>query len=62
MCILIARQRLMKHFPAEADARNNGTSVARQRCGKHSSSTIEVVFSVLPLQSGYKEVFGRTEG
>jgi hypothetical protein len=27
---IIARQRVGKHVPAEANARNNGTSIARQ--------------------------------
>jgi hypothetical protein len=36
-----ARQRLGKHIPAEAYARNNRTSVARQRISKQAFSTIE---------------------
>jgi hypothetical protein len=52
----IARQRLGKHIPAEAYARNR-TSIARQRISKHASLTIEVVFSALSVQSDYKEVF-----
>jgi hypothetical protein len=53
----IARQRLGKHIPAEAYARNNKTSIIRQRISKHASSTIEVVSSACSVQSGYKEVF-----
>jgi hypothetical protein len=60
-CILIARQRLAKHIPAEANERNNMTSTVRQRCRKHASSTIGAVFSVRPVQNSYKEVFGTTE-
>jgi hypothetical protein len=37
----IARQRLGKHIPAEAYARNNRTSIARQRISKQALSTIE---------------------
>jgi hypothetical protein len=37
----IARQRVGKHIPAEANARNNRTSVGRQRNCKHASVTIE---------------------
>jgi hypothetical protein len=44
-CILIARQRLTKHIPAEANAWNR-TSLARQQHAKIASSTIEAVFSV----------------
>jgi hypothetical protein len=40
-CIPIARQRLGKHIPAEAYARNNRTSIARQRISKQAFSTIE---------------------
>jgi hypothetical protein len=32
----IARQRLGKHIPAGANARNNMTSIARQRTSKHA--------------------------
>jgi hypothetical protein len=39
--ILIARQRLGKHIPAEAYASNNRTSIARQRISKQAFSTIE---------------------
>jgi hypothetical protein len=42
----ITRQRVAKHIPAEANARNNKTSIARQRRGKQSLSTIQAVFSV----------------
>jgi hypothetical protein len=40
-CTPIARQRFGKHIPAEANAQNNTTSVARQRSYKHASLTIE---------------------
>jgi hypothetical protein len=40
-CILIARQRLGEHIPAETNGRNNTTSIARQRISNHTSSTIE---------------------
>jgi hypothetical protein len=53
-CIPIARQRLGKHIPAEANARNNKTSIAGQRISKRASLTIEAVFSVWSVQSGYK--------
>jgi hypothetical protein len=39
-CIPVARQRLGKHIPMQANALNNGTSIAKQRRGKHASSTI----------------------
>jgi hypothetical protein len=53
-----ARQRLGKHIPARAEARNNITSIARQRISEHAYLTIEAVFSAWSVQSGYKEVFG----
>jgi hypothetical protein len=56
-CKPIASQRLGKHIPAEANARNNKTSTATQGISKHSSLTIEVVFSVWSVQSGYKEEY-----
>jgi hypothetical protein len=40
-CIPIARQRLGKHIPVEAYARNNSTSIAKQRVSKQAFSTIE---------------------
>jgi hypothetical protein len=60
-CIPIARQRLGKHIPAQANARKNGTFIARQRISKHASLTPEAVFSVGSVQRGYKEMFGSTE-
>jgi hypothetical protein len=54
----IARQRLGKHIFAEANARNNRAFITRKRISKHPSLTIEEVFSVECVQSGYKEVFG----
>jgi hypothetical protein len=55
--IPIARQRLDKHIPAGANARNNGPSIARQRISKHAYLKIEAVFSAWSVQSGYKEEF-----
>jgi hypothetical protein len=46
----IARQRLGKHIPAGAKARNNRTSTGRQRISKHASLTIEAVFSAWSVQ------------
>jgi hypothetical protein len=47
----IARQRVAKHIPAEAKARNNRTSIGRQRRGKHAFATIEeAAFSMDPPQ------------
>jgi hypothetical protein len=60
-CIPIARQRLGKHIPAEANSRNNRTSIPRQRTSKHTSLTTEAVFSAWSVHSGYKEVFGSRE-
>jgi hypothetical protein len=59
-CISIARQRLGKNIPAQANSRNNRTYIARQRISKNTSITIEDVFSAWFVQSGYKEVFGST--
>jgi hypothetical protein len=47
-CIPIARQRLGKQIPAEVNARNSRTSIARQRISKHVSLTVESVFSAYP--------------
>jgi hypothetical protein len=44
----ISRQRVVKHIPAESHARNNRTSIARQRHGKQALSTINDVFSTGP--------------
>jgi hypothetical protein len=44
-CILIVKQKLGKRIPAGANARNNRTSIARQRISKHSCLTIDAVFS-----------------
>jgi hypothetical protein len=46
---------LGKHIPAEANARNNMTSVARQRISKHTFLKIKFVFSVWSVKIGYKE-------
>jgi hypothetical protein len=53
MCIPIARQRLDKCFPAEANA-HNSTSIARQRRGEYALSTIAAVFSVRSVPRSYK--------
>jgi hypothetical protein len=45
-CILIARKRLAKHIPAEANARNNKTSISRQQTSKHASLTTEGLSSL----------------
>jgi hypothetical protein len=52
----IARQQVTKHIPAEADALKNMRSTARQQRGKQALSTIQAVFSVESVQSGYKRV------
>jgi hypothetical protein len=52
--IFITRQRLGKHIFAQAYARNNRTSIARQRTSQHASLTIEAVFFAWFVQSGYK--------
>jgi hypothetical protein len=45
----IARQRVAKHISTEANARNNRSSIVRQRRGKHAFKTIqEAVFSICP--------------
>jgi hypothetical protein len=54
MCVATAGQRFAKRIPAEANARNNRTSIATQRRGKHASPTIEAVFSVWYVPKGYK--------
>jgi hypothetical protein len=54
--VLIARQRLSKHIPVEANARNNKTSIAVHRISKHASLATEAVFSAWSVQSGCKEV------
>jgi hypothetical protein len=53
----IARQRLGKHIPAGSNGPNIRTSIVRQRISKHTSLTIEAVFSAWSVQNGYKEVF-----
>jgi hypothetical protein len=51
--MIIARQRLGKQlFASQLD--NNKESTAKQRRGKQASSTIQTVFSVEYVQSGYK--------
>jgi hypothetical protein len=51
----VVRQRLGKNIPAGANARNNSTSIARQRISKHASLRAEAVFSVWPVQSVIKK-------
>jgi hypothetical protein len=53
----IHRQQLGKHIPAEANARNTKTSIARQRIRKHALLTIEAVLSALSVQSDDKIEF-----
>jgi hypothetical protein len=60
-CIPIARQRLGKHIPVQANACNNRTSLARQWISKHTSLAIKAVFSAWSMQSGCNEVFGNIE-
>jgi hypothetical protein len=50
---LIGRQRLDKHIPAEANTRNNTTSIARQQISKQAS-TIESLFSAWSVPRCYK--------
>jgi hypothetical protein len=52
-CTPIARQRVGRHVPTEAHARNNRTSNARQRSCKHKSLTIEDGVSVESVQRSY---------
>jgi hypothetical protein len=48
-------ERLGKHIPAGAKARDSRMSIARQRRGKHTSSTIKAVFSAWFMQGVIKE-------
>jgi hypothetical protein len=48
--IPIARQRLGKHITSRANARDNRSTIARQRRGNHASSTIQAVFCVVPAK------------
>jgi hypothetical protein len=52
----IARQRVTKHIPADANTWNNRRSITKQRRGKQALPTIQAVFSVGSVQSGYKRV------
>jgi hypothetical protein len=45
----------------QANSLKNRASTARQRIIKHTSLTIEVVFSLGSVRSGCKEVFGNIE-
>jgi hypothetical protein len=51
----MSKQRVTKHIPAEANARNNRSVTIKQR-GKQALSTIQAVFSMGSVQSGYKRV------
>jgi hypothetical protein len=51
----ISRQRLGKHIVAEANARNDKTSIVRQRISKHAY--LAEAFSAWSVQNGYKEKF-----
>jgi hypothetical protein len=50
-----ARQRLGKHIPAGANARNNRTVIARQRISEQTFSTTEAVFSAWSVPRCYLE-------
>jgi hypothetical protein len=54
--IPIARQRLGKHIPVEANPCNNRTSIARQRITKHASLTIKAAFSAWPVTLVIKKI------
>jgi hypothetical protein len=54
--IPFARQWDAKHIPAEANMQKSRTSIARQQGGKQALSTIQAVFSMGSMQSGYKRV------
>jgi hypothetical protein len=61
-CIQIARQRLCKHIPAEAYARNNRTPISMQRISKRTLSTIEsLCFLRVPCRGVIKEQRGSFE-
>jgi hypothetical protein len=51
----IARQGLGKHIPAEAYARNNRTSIARQRISKQTSTIQRLCFLRGPCRGIIKE-------
>jgi hypothetical protein len=52
----IASQRVAKQIPTKANAWSNRGSIARLRRCKEALSTIQLVFSVGSVQSGYKRV------
>jgi hypothetical protein len=54
MCIPIARQWLNKYIHTQANVHDNRMSVVRQQRGTHALSTVQAVFSVWPVQRGYK--------
>jgi hypothetical protein len=53
-CTPIARQRVGKHVPAEENARNSMTSIAKQWSCRHAFLT-RTVFSVWSVQRSYLE-------
>jgi hypothetical protein len=55
----IKRQQVAKHILAEAKARNNRTSIARQRRGKRAFRQYRL-FSVVSVQNSYNRVEFRT--
>jgi hypothetical protein len=57
----IARQRLGKHIPAQANARNYRISIAKQRISKQASLTVEAMFSAWFVRNGYEEEFSWEE-
>jgi hypothetical protein len=50
----IVRQRLGEDIPAGANARQKRTSIARQRSGKHASSTIEAFSRVVRTEELFR--------
>jgi hypothetical protein len=58
---VVTWQRLGKHIPAEANARNNRKFITKQRISKHASLTLETMFSAWSVRSGYEEVFIRRD-
>jgi hypothetical protein len=57
-CFIIVGLSLLwhrKHIPAGVNPRDNRMSIARQRHGKYAPSTIQAVFPVWSMQSGYKK-------
>jgi hypothetical protein len=52
--MLSARQRFSEQIPKETNAQNNRMFIARQRRGKHTSSTIQAVFPTWSVPRGLK--------